>query len=98
MSTDRTPTATLYLVGSCLPLVAFPALPKWMRLGIDVLVRQAPPTSGGGKSLHIFYGLAVPSTERTPVAPLDVIRHRFPLMAFLALPKQVRVAVDVLIR
>ena len=51
--TNWTPGTRLYSDQTRSPLVAILALPKQVLAVVDVLIRQAPPTSGGGNRLHL---------------------------------------------
>lgn len=82
-----------------MPLMALVALPKQTGVGVDVLVRQASPPSHLSQTMHVLdRQLGVLGTVRTPRSPLDVRRTGFPLVASAALPKQMRAAINILIR
>ena len=79
------------------PLVAFPALPEKLGVGIAVGCRETRPAARRSECLHLFNGFfGLAAAGRAPGSPADDYRCGFPLVAFPALPEKFRgdVAVD----
>ena len=80
------------------------AAPSQLRLGIDVLIREANASTLYGRFLRVFERKSLtaarpsPSTLGTPFSLLHVTRDRLELVPIFAAPAQLAAVIDILRR